>query len=102
MKIGEFKLIARKTKNTITIAYKKKNGLLFTVTDTNSNHVVGAGFSFMLGLDYAYATLHKNAKGFYLKIRLEGSEKYADLKLVSRDAYKKFIETDYNGYRLKD
>lgn len=101
MKSGEYKIIANVNRGKIHLAYKSKNGLLFTVTDTKYNTIVESGFNFYLGKDFTQLLLHRDNKGLYLELIIPTKEEKIRIKLVDRDAYKKFLETDYNGYILK-
>lgn len=102
MKIGEFKLIATCTKKSVSIAFKKKNGLLFTVVDTNSNIDLGttSGFTFYLGAEFAQTSILNKKTKRYIEIVLPRSGDRYVMKLVSKDAYKKFVQTDYKGFQL--
>jgi len=94
MKLGEFRIIARKVNGTIHIAYKNKAGLLFTVTDIKSKW----GFTFHLGKEFTQVSLiQESEKPTYLELVQPAREEKVKLKLVDKDAFRKFVETDYNG-----
>jgi hypothetical protein len=92
VKYADFKFMATGTKTSISIAYKKKNGLLFMVTDTKFNREAGGGFTFYLGHEFVQVTLQKGTKGFYLELVLPAKETIIKLKLVNRETYIKFCK----------
>jgi hypothetical protein len=100
MKLGEFKIIGRKTKVMIQLAYKNKNGLLFTITDNKPQLMLGGGFTFYLGKEFTQVTLYSDHKGEYLELVQPAKDEQIRIKLVDRDHYQKFLATDYNGKNL--
>jgi len=103
MKLGEYKIIARIgfLKNTIQLAYKNKGGLLFTVVDRKAQLMNGGGFTFYLGKDFTQITLYEDNKGHYLELVIPAKDERIRVKVVNRDAYKKFLDSDYNGNNIR-
>lgn len=101
-KLGEFKIISRVTSNAIYVAYKRKEGLTFTVIDHKFHAIDGHGFTFYLGKDFTQVTYYiVDSEVSYLEFVQPAKDEKIKLYPVVKDAYLKFITTDYNGNNIK-
>lgn len=96
-KLNGFKIIGRKTASRFEIAWKGDNNIVYTVTDMSPIALKGGGFTFHLGRVFTLVTLERDNKGEYFHLVQPAKDEDVKLYLVDKDAYKKFIQTDYNG-----
>lgn len=99
-KLGEFKIIARATKDRILIAYKRKADLN-TITRYGFTGIIGEGFTFYLGKDFTQVIYEHDDKGRkYLELVQPAKDEKVKVYLVDKETYHRFLTTDYNGKEL--
>jgi hypothetical protein len=101
MKHVDFKLAAYVTDNNVTIAAKKKNGLLFTFTDTKAYNG-NARFNCYLGSSFVDIKVEKHGKKYCVSIFFyDGETAPLFFNAKTQSQYNQFLSIDYNGCKLK-